>query len=172
MKTAWIVAVALSAAVLAGAGGCAGYTTASQYRPDVSTVAVSIFQRGTEEYRRDIEIRLTEAISKRIEQETPYKVVDRDHADTELTGTLTRVTKTPLAFDPRTGEAREFQVRLIVDFVWKDLRTGKELAKRTAMPVAAGYVPEDPFSHDFFQGSEDALNRMAARVVENMANPW
>ena len=150
-----------------------GWTIASQYRPGIRTVAVPIWTRGAKEFRRDIEIRLTEAVCKTIEAETPYKIVqDRGRADTLLTGTLRQVRQHVLSFEPRTGTAREIQMTMVVDFTWSDLRTGEVLAEAKAMKVSAEYIPLAPFSEDFFQGSEDALNRVALRVVEQMHNPW
>lgn len=165
--------------VVALCAGCSnpdptkGYTTISQYRPDIKTVAVPIFRRGTYEYRRDIEFRLTEAVVKQIEAQTPYKVVDKGRADTLLTGTIQSIDPQVLSFIPRTGRAREIQLRVIVDFTWKDLRgEGKLLVEKKNFPVAAEYIPEAPFSEDFFVGSEDAFDKMARLIVEQMAQPW
>ncbi len=166
--------LALATALLAGAcclGGC-GYTAQSQYRSDVRTIAVPIWHRSANVYRRDIEIRLTEALVKRIEAETPYKVVDRSRADTVLEGTLLAVRQAVLSFDTRTGEARELQVSITVDFTWKDLRSGELLVEKRRFPVTAEYIPAGPFNEDFFLGSEDVLNRLAQRIVEQLAAPW
>lgn len=150
-----------------------GYTTISQYRPDIKTIAVPIFHRGTQEYRRDIEFRLTEAVVKQIEAETPYKVVDKSRADTLLTGTIQSVDSQVLSFNPDTGQAREIQLCVTVDFTWKDLRgEGKVLVERKKFRVTAEYIPHEPLREDFFLGSEDAFNKMALRIVEQLAAPW
>ena len=165
-------------ACLLGAVGCTnpdptkGYTVASQYRPGIRTIAVPIWKRGTHEYRRDIEMRITEALVKHIETSTPYKVVDEARADTLLTGTLQRVHQRVLSYDPRFGTAREIQARFIVDFTWKDLRTGQILVDREDFRVVSTYIPPAPFREDFFLGSEDAVNKLARRVVEQFAQPW
>ena len=135
MKTARILLALALAAVSAGAGctnpdPTVGYTIASQYRPGIRTVAVPIWQVGAHEYRRGIEFRITEALVKHIEGATPYKVVDASRADTLLTGTLLQADQRVLNYDPRTGTAREIQVRPHVDFTWKDLRTGQGLVSR------------------------------------------
>ncbi len=173
--TVWLAAAALGTGQL----GCQnidptkGYTTASQYRSDVRTIAVPIFHRGAGEFRRDIEIRLTEAIIKYIEGETPYKVVEKSRADSILTGTLNSAKIQPLSIDTRTGRPREVQIRLNVDFTWKDLRgAGQIYVQRKNFRVAAEYLPTDPFAEDFFLGSEAALNKLAQRIVEQLAEPW
>ena len=175
MNRTWLTPVMLLAAVAAGcnADPTRSYTTLSQYPSHFRTVAVPIFRRGAGEFRRDIEIRLTEAVIKRIEAETPYKVVDRSRADTLLTGTLRWARIQPLSFDSRTGTAREIQLRLSVDIAWQELGgAGRTLVDRKDFRVSADYIPPCPFSEDFFVGSEDAINEMAGRIVEQLAKPW
>lgn len=163
----------LSLGMLAGCGdGHGGYTMRSPYRGDVKTVAVPIWARGKEVYRRELEFRLTEAIVKQIELGTKYKVASRDKADTLLEGTIENVTQRVLSVNPDTGLARDKELRLIVSFTWTDLRTGAVLAKRTRFAVASTYIPHDPLNEDFFQGSEDAMTRMAQRIVELMQEDW
>jgi len=179
MSRTWFIRTVLTVTAAAVCAGCdnpdptRGYTTISQYRPDIKTVAVPIFQRGTSEYRRDIEFPLTEAVVKQIEAQTPYKVVDKSRADTLLTGTIQSIDPQVLSFVPTTGRAREIQLRVVVDFTWKDLRgEGKVLVERKNFRVAAEYIPEAPFSEDIFLGSEDAFNKIALRIVDQMAQPW
>jgi hypothetical protein len=179
MKTSCALAIGLSPLLLAVAlGGCTnvdptrGYTMVSQYRPGIRTVAVPIWARARGEYRRDLEIALTEAICKRIESDTPYKVADKSRADTLLSGTLGEVEQRVLSVDPHTGFAREIQVRLLVDFTWKDLRTGEVLAEKKGFGATTEYIPPEPLAEDFFVGSRDALDRIAQRIVEQLRNPW
>jgi len=176
-RTAWALAAAALAAAMPA--GCAnvdpseGYTTASQYPRDVRTVAVPIFHRAAGEYRRDFEIRLTEAVKKRIAQETGYRLADKSHADTILLGTLRWIHQRPLSYNTRMGRPREYQVRLSVDLVWKDLRgEGRIRMERKDFRVAATYLLARPFREDFFMGSEDAANRLAQRIVEQLADSW
>ena len=181
MNRTWIAAAVALAAGLAVSAGCAntdptrGDTTASQYRTDVKTIAVPILRRGTGEYRRGIEIRLTEAIVKRIETDTPYKVVDRARPDCDsvLTGTLNWVKLHLMSIDTRYGKPREIQARLSIDFTWKSLRgPGEVFVERENFRVAAVYIGSGRFSEDFFVGSEDAINKAAQRIVEQLARPW
>lgn len=172
----WMLA---GTALLAGQVGCAnqnpslGYTTASQYPKDVGSVAVPIFTRAAGEYRRGIEFQLTEAVKKLIATETDYRVVDRARADTVLIGRLNWVRQRPLSFNTATGRPREYQLRLSVDLIWKDLRgAGRTRMERKDFRLAAEFIPDRPFLEDFFMGSEDAANRMAERIVEQLAAPW
>jgi len=169
---AWAVGVFTACAGCTNTDPSENYTLRSQYRGGIRTIAVPIWRRASQEYRREIESKLTEALVKRIESETPYKVVDKSRADTQLSGVLRSVNQHVLSFDPRTGRAREIQLRLAVDFTWKDLRTGQVLLARKNFAVTAEYIPERPFGEDFFLGSQDAVNTLAQRVVEQLAEPW
>jgi hypothetical protein len=173
-----IVLRLLFAAVLAGlAAGCSddptkGYSTAGLHRDDVESVAVPIWKRANPVYRREIETRLTEALVKRIQLDTPYKVTDKSKADTILEGTLVNITQRVMSFNPDTGSPRDIEVQLTVDYKWTDLRTGEVLVEKKGFRAAAVYYPPEPLSEDFFEGSEDAVNRLAEQIVETMERPW
>lgn len=169
--------------------GCAddpsrGYSTTSVYRENLQTVAVPIWQRGNGVYRRDLEFRLTEALVKRIELDTPYKVVDRSKADTILEGTIVQVDQRVLSFNPNRGTPRDIGLRIVVDFTWTDLRSGEIIVQRKNFRDPGVYYPlgtpnesflpppPDKLDEDFFEGSADAVNRLAERIVENMEKPW
>ena len=167
-----IASALLLATLLAGLAGCGNYTMKSQYRPGISTVFVPIWTRGKDVYRREIEMRLTEAIAKRIEQDTPYKIAGKDKADTELSGKIVRIEQQVLSKNPDTGLARDLEVTFTLAFAWKDLRTGKILKQHSNFRVADTYITDCPISEDFFQGSEAVINRVARRVVEQMEADW
>jgi outer membrane lipopolysaccharide assembly protein LptE/RlpB len=159
-------------AAVAVLSGCGGYTLESPYRQGIATVAVDMFGRGKDVYRREVETRATEAIVKRIEQDTPYKVTVKARADTYLTGTIETIEQRILSFDPDTGNARELELTLTVSFAWTDLRNGKTLAETKDLRVSGTYVREEPLTEDFYQGSENVVNRLAERVVEAMEAEW
>lgn len=150
----------------------AGYTARSPFRTGIHTVAVPLWTRGQDVYRRDLEIRLTEALIKRIELTTPYKVVDKQNADSLLTGTLDRIDQATLSFNPDDGTPREIQVAFVVSFQWEDLRSGATLVKKKNFRVTSVYLPPDPFDESFFQGSGDLIERLAIRIVETMEADW
>ena len=160
----------LLAGILAGTmlvSGC-GYSMEPMHPTDVKTVYVSMFTRGKDVYRRGIEFRLTEAVVKRIQQDTQYRIVDKAKADTQLTGSLDLIPQRVLSFNPDTGLPNELEMTLVASFTWVDLRTGKTRVKRTNVRETATYVQASPLNEDFFQGSEDAVNRLAITIVEQM----
>jgi hypothetical protein len=149
-----------------------GYSVAPLYRGGIRSVSVPIWTVGKDVYRRELEFRLTEAIQKQIALDTPYKVTSRARADTEITGTIDLIIQQPLSINPDTGVPREMSVTMVVSFKWTDLRDGKVILERSNFRVSATYLPSEPFSEDFFWGSEDLINRLAARVVEQMEIPF
>jgi len=152
-------------------GGC-GYTMDSPFPDDVRTVNVPIFQRGKEVFRRDIEFDLTEAVIKRLQQDTPYKLASRDEADTELTGEIHSISQQILYWNTDTGAPREMAVTFNVSFEWKDLRTGEIRAKRDLMPIVVTRISDAPFNQTFFQSQEDMVNKVAKRIVESLESEW
>ena len=168
-----ITQLALFAVVMAGSTGCLeGYTTRSQYRADVKTVHVPVWTRSKDVYRRGVELRQTEALQKRIEQDTRYRVATKTTADTEIVGRIELIEQQVLSFDTDTGMPREREIIMLISYTWTDLRTGKPIIERKYMRMAGIYRPHEPLSEDFFQGSELVINRIAQRIVEQMAEDW
>jgi len=149
-----------------------GYTARSQCRPGVETVCVPMWTRGTNVYRRNSEIQLTEAIVKCIELNTTYKVTNKGKADTILTGTITSIEQKSLGVNPDTDTPRGLMVRFTVSFRWKDLRTGKEILSEDDFTVTEVYHPSAPYNEEFFRGSKSLMEKMARRIVEKMNADW
>jgi hypothetical protein len=171
------IQLAACAAVAVACWGCSGgtvggYTQQSMYREGIKTVAVPIWTRGKDVYRRGVEMRLTEALQKRIELDTPYKVATKTTADTQIVGRIDLIEQQVLSYDTDTGRAREKEIVMSISFKWTDLRTGKAIVDWTPMRVAATYRSHAPLNQDFFQGSEAVVNKAAKRVVEEMEKPW
>ena len=171
------IAVVMLVMLAVAAGGCntdptKGYTLKNQYREGINTVAVNIFTRGQSVYRRELEMRLTEAIVKRISLDTPYKIAKKARADTLLSGTIEEISQRSMSYDSKTGMPREKELIVVISLHWVDLRSGDVLVKDKDLRAHGIYVTASPLSEDFFQGSEDALNRLAKRVVEKMEADW
>lgn len=91
--------------------GCSGYSNKSLYSQDIKSVYVEMFDNTT--FQRDLEYDLTDAIAKRIEAETPYKIIsDRSRADTVLSGKITAIDTSPLTIERETGRAWRTRPRL------------------------------------------------------------
>ena len=145
---AWVGFVTLLALLPTGCGyqqsgssanAPAGYQWSTLYRGDVRTVAVPIFTNKT--YYRGVEFNLTKAITSQLEAQSPYKIVAREKADTVLEGEIVRVKLRTVSNDRSSAIPQEQLYSVKVNFIWKDLRSGKILVERKDYEQAAQYYP-------------------------------
>lgn len=163
----------LEVVVAGGAlGGCAGpaaYSNASLFPDDVDSVYLEMFDSRS--FRRGIEYTLSEALAKRIETETPYKIVSsRDRADSVISGQLTSAGESILTLEREIGRALEKEVVLTAVVNWKNLRTGRLMINSQAVSAAASYSEFQ--GQDFTYASAVAANNLAQDIVELMENQW
>jgi hypothetical protein len=149
-------------------GEARGYQWKSVYRQDLRTVAVPIFKNVT--YQRGVEFSLSTAIVKQIEANTPYKVVPRERADTILEGEIVSVNVNTLSSDRLSAVPQEQLLDIVVDFTWKDLRTGKILVERHGMERAASYYPT--LGEGRVTGTQEASERLALAIVQELQSDW
>ncbi|MDD4889536.1 MAG: LPS assembly lipoprotein LptE [Phycisphaerae bacterium] len=145
-----------------------GYRAGFIHPKNVNSVYVQVF--ASSEFRRELEFRLTEALVKRIMLDTQYKIAKKNDADTILYGEVKGVQQTLLGQDSETGLPKELQPVMIVDWTWKNRRTGEVLAQRRRMEQAGLYYPIA--GETFFDGTEQAIDRLAKRIVEGMEADW
>jgi outer membrane lipopolysaccharide assembly protein LptE/RlpB len=152
---------------VASLGGC-GYTTERPFTPEVSTIHVEMF--STRDFRRNLEYELTEAVIKRIEMDTDYRVSDKKTADTVLSGEIVQVRQNTMGNDFRTDLPRETSVTFVVSFRWKDQHTGRILAERQRFQVTTTYIP--PLGETFSDAGMRGLEGVAEQLVEALESPW
>ena len=169
-----MVAVFMSA--LFGISGCdlGSYNNCWLYPEDVTSVYVEMFD--SQSFRRGHGYTLTDAIAKRIEAETPYKIVsDRDLADTLLSGKICSIGSRILAMERETGRSMEHEAMTTVMVTWKNLNTGEILVDNETVSASASYsqfLGNENNRQDFDYAADVAINRAAERVVELMQVKW
>lgn len=154
--------------------GC-GYMVGQSYSPELRTVSVPIFENVT--FRRGIEFQLTEAVQKEITRRTPYRLARGAEADTRLTGKIVDVRKDVLG-ETAQDDPRELQVTYMVRVSWEDLRNGQILAQQE-VPIAPADVPlvgqaemAPEVGQSLATATQDAVDRLARRIVDMMEVPW
>lgn len=167
------VAAVVLASMVAVFSGCVGgigeYANGGLYPDDVVSVYVEMFDSSS--LRRQHEVVLTDAICKRIESETPYKIVsDRNSADTVLSGNLSSVSSGVLATDRNTGRTLEREATATVIVSWMNLKTGELLVDSETATGTASYSSE--LGQRFDYAARVAVNNVAVRVVELMEKQW
>lgn len=169
-----LVAAAFTLAVagcftIAGCGELKSYSNKSLFPDDVVSVYVKMFDNKS--FRRGIEYELTDALAKRIETDTPYKVVSSpDRADTVLSGHIENVSPSIYTTDRETGRALEKAVELRAIVNWKNLKTGDLLVDSKEVRAAASYSEWQNQSTNY--ASTLAANNLAQRIVEVMEKQW
>lgn len=145
-----------------------GYQWHSLFREDVQTVAIPIF--STRDFRRNVEFKLSKSVINQLEAHSPYKVVDRDHADTILEGEISKVDVTNLSRSFQEGIPQEQLMTVTVNFVWKDLRSGRILMQRKNFQQTASFYPT--LGEGEFVGSQQAVEKLALGIVQEMQADW
>jgi hypothetical protein len=147
--------------------GACGYTSRSLMRQNVNTVYISIFDNQT--FRRGLEFDLTNALKNEVLYKTRLKVVDKDHADSALSGTITDVQEGVLIEDPK-GDIVESSVIIFVNFSWVDLRTGRTIVKKQNVTQRAEFRPRR--RETVATASNQAFVDLAERIVNLMEEEW
>jgi hypothetical protein len=191
-----LLLLALALAGCTGESTIFGYHFGSRARPDVRTVRVPIFRNTT--YYRDLEFELTQAVIKRIQDTTPYKVITGGPADAELVGVI-RNGLAHVGIQNELNEARTRDFTLVVEVNFVDARTGQDYFLPVTLQPAlqpppapvtdvqappppppnlrpivvaktATYAPE--LGQSFATARQKVINDVAVHIVNMMECPW
>jgi len=164
-----ITAAAALSIALTGCSGIGGYSNEALFPNDVRTVCLDMFDSRS--FRRGIEFDLSDALAKRIESETPYKIVSsKDRADSVISGQLLSVGESTLTMEREVARPLEKEVVLTAAVNWKNLNTGDLMINNKTVTATASYSPFQ--NQDFTYGSTLAANKLAQRIVELMETDW
>ena len=162
--------LALAAVVsLAAAAGC-GYRTTATFPESVTTVAVESFANRT--FYPDLGAKLAEALSKRIQQRTPYRLAPPDRADAVLTGTIRAVEQREVSRRRIGAVPEEVAMTVKLDFAWRRAEGGEQLAERRGLTVVGHYLPSRPIGEPREVGERDVVRTTAHRIVAAMRGAW
>jgi hypothetical protein len=154
---------------LYGCAGMAGYSNESMFPEDIRSVCLEMFDNQT--FRRGVEYELSDALAKRIEVETPYKIVsDSDRADSVISGQIVSIGELALSTDREIGTVLEREVELRVVVNWKNLKTGQLMIDHVKVNASASYSTYQ--QQDFKYASTLAANNLARKIVEMMERKW
>ncbi len=156
--------------------GCATYQfgQSARFARDVQTVYVPMIE--SESFRRYLGERLTEAVCKQIETDTPYKVVNDPNADTVLYVRLVNDTKR-LIVNNIEGDVRDSELNFQVNVSWVN-RRGVSMGQQN-MPLppelvdvgqAADLIAE--YGRSTATAQQEIIDRLASRIVGLMETAW
>jgi hypothetical protein len=147
----------------------AGYSNESMFPEDVRSVCLEMFDNQT--FRRGVEYELSDALAKRIEVDTPYKIVsDTDRADSVISGQIVSIGELALSTDRDIGTVLEREVELRAVVNWKNLKTGQLMIDHVKVSASASYSAYQ--RQDFKYASALAANNLALKIVEQMERKW
>ncbi len=162
-------ALVLLALALSGCAELSGYSNESLFPQEVDSICLEMFDNQT--FRRGTEYELSDALSKRIEVETPYKIVSSRHrADTVISGQIVSIAEFALSTERETGRVLEKEVELQALVNWKNLMTGELLIDNQSVSASASYSEYQ--QQDFKYASSLAANNLARKIVELMEIKW
>ncbi len=145
------------------------------FAADVHTVYVPIFQSDVVD--SDMAERLTEAVCKRIEAKSPYKVVGTPLADSVLEGKIVRKT-TSVTIRNGYGDPRQMTKTLSVEIRWKDsrnrdLRPFDDVSwnEGAGTAIASSYMMAE-IGQSELTADQRQIELIAAEIVGMMEVPW
>jgi len=152
-----------------GCGRMSGYSNESLFPQDVRSVYVEMFDNKS--FWREVEYELSDALAKRIEADTPYKIISsRDRADTLISGQIVGIGELVLTSERETGRALEKEVELRAVVNWKNLKTGELLIDSRSVAASASFSEWQ--NQGFNYASALAANNLARKIVELMEKEW
>jgi hypothetical protein len=159
--------------------GCSGlgYRAGSHslFGQDVKTVYVPMIE--ADPTRRHLAERLTEAICKRIEERSPYKVVGRPSADSVLECRIVGKSQWVSLVDD-FNDPRQKSGNVTLEVRWRDrrsqdIRQFEPIAWNDgAARVTASDSMVAEFGHSLLTSEQNQIDRLADQVVGMMEMPW
>lgn len=157
-------------ATLCAVPGCRGYHVGNQflYRNDIRSVHVRIFE--SDSYRRFIGQRLSEAVVKQVELQTPLTITEPALADSFVQGRILRDSKQVLA-ENRFDEPRTLDYGWRLEVTWVD-RAGVPLMQRQILRIDndVSFIPEG--GQSLSTAELEMVERLARQIVGQMETAW
>jgi hypothetical protein len=138
-------------------------------------VHVPVFE--SDSYRRGLGERLTEAVIKELEKNSPYKVVSSPNADSVLMGRIVAERKRAVS-ENANDFARVIETSIIADVSWYD-RRGDVIfqdANFALAPLSFSVTQNPEFIPEAGQSvataHQDTLQHIARQIVGQMESRW
>jgi hypothetical protein len=168
-RRSWFAITTLAVCLAAGAG-CKAYQfgTPTMHRFEIRTIHVPIIE--SDSFRRYLGVRLTEAVVKEIELNTPFALASPERADSFLVARIRRDTKQVLA-ETANDDPRVVQTGLRVEVSWTD-RNGAPLMNRQVLRIdqSVDFIPEG--GQSLTTAQQELIDEIARQIVGQMEIPW
>jgi hypothetical protein len=150
--------------------GCQAYQfgAPTMHRFEIRTVHVPIIE--SDSFRRFLGVRLTEAVVKEIELNTPFTIASADRADSFLVARIRHDSKRTQA-ESINDHPRVIETDLRVEVSWSD-RGGQPLMQRQMLKISreVDFIPEA--GQSITTAQQALIDRIARQIVNQMEMPW
>ena len=146
------------------ASGC-GYSQKSLINRKINSIYIPIFDNDT--FRRGIEFDLTKAVKDEIMSRTSLRIVQKDSADTILSGTVREVKESALS--QTADNIVESRVTIYADITLSDRRTERVLISSSQSGAAEFLVAR---GENVQSATEEGIANLAEKIVNNLEEEW
>ena len=150
--------------VFALVSGC-GYSQKSLFSRNINTIYISIFENNT--FARGIEFDIAKAVKDEIMSRTSLRIVQKDSADTILTGKIGDSAQAALS--QSRDNIVESAVSITAEITLLDTRTGRVLIGGGAGGGAAFIVDR---GENVQSATEEAIAILARDLVNQLEEEW
>ncbi|MFT3685600.1 MAG: LptE family protein [Phycisphaerales bacterium] len=147
-----------------------GYSFSQSFRTDVKTISVPVWHNNT--FYPGLDAKLGQALVAEINKTTPYRVTSGDGATSVLEGTIVSAEMKKLSTGRESGLVQELSFEIVVDFTWKDNRTGKVLTARKNFSAARSFAPARGVGERIDVGEDAAAQQLAKDIIGEMRSGW
>jgi hypothetical protein len=153
-------------ALFALISGC-GYTTKSLISRKINSIYIPIFENDT--FRRGLEFDLTSALKDEIMSNTKLRILQKDSADTILTGRIIKVTEGMLSSNVEDNIV-ESRVTISVYIKLVDRRTGRTLVEEKNLKQSAEFIVKR--GENIKTASQESLVLLAKEIIFHLEEKW
>lgn len=146
--------------------GC-GYSSRSILKQNVSNIYLPIFDNLT--FRRGLEYGLSKAIKDEIMFKTQLRIVDKEYSDSILIGEIADYKENVMIVDANDNIV-ESRIFILVNFTWKDLRTGRTIVEKKGVTTPVEFIVERGETIETAQN--EAFVDIAEKIVDMMGEKW
>lgn len=172
-KTRFLSAVLV--VLMAGLAGC-GYTTKTVLPRNVKTIYVETVKNKLKAediyaYQPGLEMDITNAVIRRLQQDGNLKVVEQQKADAILKTDLLSLEQEGLRFD-QLESVKEYRLFIVVGLKLVDGKTGETLWEEPNFSGDTEYFVTDVTSLGEQRAALQVVDRLAKNVVDRIVEDW
>lgn len=146
--------------------GC-GYTTKSLISRKINSIYIPIFENDT--FRRGLEFDLTTAVKDEIMSNTKLRILQKDVADTILTGKIVNVSEGMISSNSQ-DDIVESRVIITVNIQLVDRRSGRTLVNSTNLNNSAEFIVKR--GENINSATQESLAGLAEKIVNQLEEKW